>query len=434
MLYTTDTRLDEPLERLYRQVMTKIIIGLLFLLTESVHASFQNPNSILPGDKASGMGGAGVSLLGDVSAAAYYNPALLALAEGRAFSAAVGVYKKFDTLYGETADYTKTPLRINTGFFRALPSSSGNIMEFKDWKLGLSIIVPDFEQFKGDLTNTDEQTTTLTYTDESLWVGGAASRKIDETSSIGVTAYYTARNYVRSIQDKVYSGSDARIYTNDLALTQNSLVFILGYFKKASENLHFGISARLPSIGFSSEASYFEDEIDTTNSANNKRLNESNLTTSIFIPAQLRVGMTYMPSEKWTHSADFIIQEGKTVLLFNLPEKADLLRYRTTANISLGSEYRLTEYFRIRGGIFSNISAMTDPQLSENRNLADHVNQAGFSANLNYLSEESKISYTFGGYYTGGNGYSVTRNAHQLKKTTKSTNIFTMLVGTSFHF
>jgi long-subunit fatty acid transport protein len=415
--------------------MTQLItLGLALALSVNAFASFQNPNSILPGDRAAGMGGAGASLLGDVSSAAFYNPALLALAEGRAFSAAVGVYKKFDTLYGETADYTKTPLRINTGFFRALPSSSGNIMEFQDWKLGLSIVVPDFEQFKGDLANTDSQTTTLTYTDESLWVGGAASRKIDETSSFGMTAYYTARNYVRSIQDKVYSGTDARIYTNDLALTQNSLIFILGYFKKVSDQFHYGISARLPSVDFSSEASYFEDEIDTANSANNKRLNQSSLKASIFIPAQLRLGLTFMPNDKWTHSADLTLQEGKTVLLFDLPEKADLLRYKATGNINLGTEYRISESFRIRTGIFSNISAMTDPKISENRLLADHVNQMGFSANLNYLSEVSKISYTFGGYYTGGNGYALTRNAHQLKKTTKSTNIFTMLVGTSFHF
>lgn len=413
-----------------------IQIGLfIILLTSQISwASFQNPNSLLPGDRASGMGGAGASLLGDVSSAAYYNPALLALADGRAFSAAVGVYKKFDTLYGETADYTKTPLRINTGFFRALPSSSGNIMEFKDWKLGLSIIVPDFEQFKGDLANTETQTTTLTYTDESLWVGGAASRKIDETQSIGLTLYYTARNYVRSIQDKTYSGLDARIYTNDLALTQNSLVFVLGYFKKVSETLHFGMSTRLPSLGFSSKASYFEDEIDTANSSNNKRVNQNQLEASIFIPAQVRAGFTYLASADWTHSFDVTLQEGKSILLFDLPDKADLFRYRSVWNINLGSEWKITETFRIRGGLFSNVSAMPDPKLSENRLLADQVNQMGFSANLNYRSEVSKISYTFGGYYTGGNGYSITRNAHQLKKTTKSTNVFTMLVGTSFHF
>src|SRR5690606_11686754 len=134
-----------------------------------------------------GMGGAGTALVGDVAASPYYNPATLGFLEASAFSAAVGVYKKFDTLYGEEEDFTAAPLRVNQGFFRSLPSSVGSALKFEDWILALSIVVPDYDNFKGDLYNRNQSVTTLSFIDESLWVGGSISKKTSESEALGLT-------------------------------------------------------------------------------------------------------------------------------------------------------------------------------------------------------------------------------------------------------
>lgn len=396
-------------------------------------AAFQNPNSILPGDRASGMGGASAAVIGDISSSAYYNPALLSMAQGSSFSAAVGVYKKFDTLYGDTADYLRTPLRINTGFFRSLPASTGNVVEWQDWKLGMSIIVPDYEHFKGDLANSNTQTSTLTYTDESLWVGGAASKRLDENRSIGITLYYSARNYVRSIQDKTYDGTDSRIYTSDTTITQNAIVPILGYYQRFTPSLAAGLSLRLQGIPFSSTAAYFEDEVDTANSSNNKKVNETDLHADNFIPLQIRAGASWKIDESWCLAADITYQNGRKFKLFGLDGKSDILDYRETYNASFGLEKKFLENLHGRIGAFTNLSAHPDPNSSLGYLQGETVNQAGFSANLHFISG-SKIGYTFGGYYTGGRGHAVIRSAHQFVETAKTTNVFTMLVGTSFYF
>ncbi|MBN8538659.1 MAG: hypothetical protein J0M15_16540 [Deltaproteobacteria bacterium] len=96
--------------------MKGLFLALTFLALQS-EGAFSNYNSILLGDQSAGMGGAASAVVGDTSAAAFYNPATLARLNGASFSAAVGIYKKFDTVYGEEEDFTKAPLRLNQGFY-----------------------------------------------------------------------------------------------------------------------------------------------------------------------------------------------------------------------------------------------------------------------------------------------------------------------------
>lgn len=181
------------------------------------------------------MGGAASAVVGDTSAAAFYNPATLARLNGASFSAAVGIYKKFDTVYGEEEDFTKAPLRVNQGFFRSLPASTGNVIRLGDYVFGLSILVPDYDSYKGDLFKKGDNATTLSFVDESLWVGPSISKEISTTESVGITAYYTARNFIRSSTDLQYeSGTKATLFNQEKTITENALVFVFGYYKQLS--------------------------------------------------------------------------------------------------------------------------------------------------------------------------------------------------------
>ena len=396
--------------------------------------AFSNPHSQSLGIRSSGMGGAATALLGDVSSAAFYNPATLSQTEGESFSAAAGVYKKFDTIYGGDADYTKTPLRVSTGYFRSIPASTGNVISIGDYKVGLSITVPDYDSFKGDLKNTNTETSTLSYLDESLWVGGAISKKINATDSLGLTLYYTARNFQRSLQDKTYDGSGntlTNLFTSEETLQQNSLIAILGYYQQLNPDWAWGLALRSSGISLHSFATYFEDSV--VGGTSQSRINQNQLSAKNFIPARLSAGLSWQNKEGMTITADASLTEGFAYDIFDYNNKGTQLIYKSRLNVAFGLEQKFMEWFRLRAGLYSNFSAHPDPNPQVLRLQGEKVDQAGFAANLNFLSGK-KISYTFGGYWTGGRGQAVIRSNQQYNITTKVQNIFTMLVGTSFYF
>lgn len=411
-----------------------IILQILALMTINAHAGFSNYNSILPGDKSAGMGGAATALVGDVSSASFYNPATLAELEGSAFSAAVGIYKKYDTVYGKEEDYTKAPLRANIGFFRSLPASSGSMIRFGDYVACLSIVVPDYDNFKGDLKNTAEGVSTLSYVDESLWVGGSVAKKLDEQSSLGFTLYYTARNYTRSAQDRSYVGTDSKVFTSEKAIIQNALVPIVGYFYNYSNDLKLGVSLRIPAFPIQGTGSLYETYSDSAVSGSTTNVSLDALSSPIQIPGKLTFGWAYLYDPTLQLTGDLSVYEATSYPdLVTTSGSFITYQHRQIANGSLGLEKSLTEWFKVRFGVFTNFSAHPDVDAVKNQEQPDKVDQLGFSANVIYIKDK-KIGYTFGGYYSGGRGKSAQRIDQQYQVVTKTQHVFTMLVGTNFFF
>lgn len=406
----------------------------------SCFASFSNENSIVLGDQAAGMGGASVAVVGDSAAASYYNPGTLSFLDGQAFSAAVGIYKKFDILYGKEEDVTKAPLRLNQGYFRSLPSSTGSVIRWKhlpDWTLALSVIVPDYEQFKGDLKNDGTNIATLNYTDESLWVGGSMSRKISDTEGFGFTVYYTARNFTRTATDRQFPAANHTIqYTHEKTQTENSIVPIVGYYNFLSDKASWGASVRLPSIKVQGRASIYESAIDadggagTVSTVNN---NISEKAVRVYIPPKLTLGFSYRPTPLWLIATDLSVREGYSYNEIEDYTTPTPVRHRALVNYSIGVETYLYDWLKSRVGLYTNLSSQPDPDPALLAPQEDHVDMLGFSANLVFIAGQ-KISYTFGGYYTGGRGRSMQRINGVYSVVPKATNVFTMLVGTSFSF
>lgn len=414
---------------------------LLFFFTVSLSnragATLANYNSILIGDQAAGMGGAYTAMTEDASALAWYNPAGLAFLRGQSFSAAVGIYKKFDTHYSDNVDLTKTTLSVNQGFFRALPSSTGSIIRKEEilpnFTFALSIVVPEFDQFKGDIANTDTNTSTLSFVDESLWVGGAIAKRIDGDESIGMTAYYTARSFTRSVNDRTILNSGARkiIYNEERAYTQNGIVLQFGYHRQLSENFKMGLCARLPAIHIAGAGSYYDTLIDTSSSSQ-PTLNYPDLRSKTKIPARYTLGFAYRALPELVLTADGTFYGSEKYGDLEEETIAEGLENRTIWNGSLGGELHLRSWLKVRAGAFTNFSAHPNPEVGRNRGQGDKVDQLGFSANIALISGE--IQYTFGGYYTGGRGRSVQRVNQEYVVIPKQLQVFTMLVGTSYSF
>lgn len=411
-----------------------IRIFIIFCFSQNSYSAFSNYNSILPGDLISGLGGAGAAIIGDISAAAFYNPSTLAWVKGNSFSAAVGIYKKFDTNYNNDEDFTKAALRANLGFFRSLPSSSGSLMKIGDWYCGMSIIVPDYDTYKGDLKSTESEKTSYSFTDESLWVGGAAARRINEYSSWGVTLYYTARNYTSSLNDRsgIDGSADYETYFEEKTITQNGVVPVFGYFARILPTLDIGISARLGVVPIGSAATYLSTDFDSNGGTPViTSVNEESLRAQVVIPAKLTMGFhwQYDPTLKWSIQGD--LYEGTTYRDISKEEVSTVVKHNAVFNGSLGFEKIWTPYLKTRFGGFTNFSAHPTPRIDLNREQPDRVDQLGFAANF-VLTTRQNISYTFGGYYTGGRGRAIKKINGAFEVISKQQQVFTMLVGTAF--
>jgi long-subunit fatty acid transport protein len=406
---------------------------LLCLLAPSAQAAFSNYNSILIGDQAAGMGGAYTAMISDASALAYYNPAGLAYLQGHSFSAAVGIYKKFDTTFGKEEDFTKAPLRINQGFFRAIPSSTGSVIRRGDYTLALSIVVPDFDSYKGDLRASSDNTTTLAYVDESLWVGGAIAKPISDVESLGLTVYYTARSYTRSLSDRSFpTNSEAILFNSEKTLIENAIVAILGYHLKLSDKWSFGASLRAPNLTVKGSGSYFSSRVDT-NPYSVTNVSRPDEKSNVNIPGKLSLGIAYHEAADLSVSADASLYQALDYNDFNDPTIATHWSHRGVWNVSVGVEKRIVPWLRARVGAFTNFSSHPDPNPDLTTAQPDKVDQLGFSANLAFTSGD-KIDYTFGGYYTGGRGKSIQQINQTMEEVIVTQHVFTMLVGTAFSF
>ncbi|MEK6773002.1 MAG: hypothetical protein AABY64_03600 [Bdellovibrionota bacterium] len=422
--------------RIFSKMAFGLVVGLLLTGVKSI-AGFSNYNSILIGDLSAGMGGAATAVVGDSSGSAFYNPATLAQLEGDSFSAAVGIYKKFDTVFGENEDFTKAPLRVNQGYFRSLPASTGNVLRLGKYNVALSILVPDFEEFKGDLKKQDENATTLSVTDESLWVGAGVAQSISETESAGVSAYYTARSFSRSLNDRTYpSATRAQLYTEEKTLVENAVLFIFGYYKKLSDKAALGLSLRSPAVKIASHANVFRSNttVDTSvPSMTRPTENYPDEGSRVVIPGKLAIGLSYQQDPTLLWAADVSLHEGISYIDIINESIGSRVDHKSVWNAAIGVEKAFRDWLKVRIGAYTNFSSHHEPNPDFQQLQEDKVDMLGFSANVVFIAGK-KISYTFGGYYTGGRGRSIQRIQQQYEIVTKNQNVFTMLVGTAFHF
>lgn len=409
-----------------------VVLGLL-ALSPRVYAAFSNYNSILIGDQSAGLGGAYAALYGDAAGAPYYNPAGLAWMPGNSFSSSVSIYKKFDTVMGKDEDILKAPLRVNQGYFQSIPSSAGSIFKVGDYNVGLSIVVPDYDTFKGDLSTTGTNTSTLSYLDESLWVGATLAKQISNTETAGLTIYYTARNYNRTVQDRTIDVTDntANIFTEEKSITGNSIVAILGYQIHWTNEFFMGISMRAPGWEIAGSGSYFRTQTEAANgNLTLDSVNKPEVSSRTRIPGKLTLGFAYK-DPSWLISADGSIYSSERYFDFDESTIHSKVQHQVMFNGALGVEYNYYSWLILRIGWFTNLSSQKQIDIVDK--YGDRVDQLGWAANFTMISKE-RIRFTFGGYHNLGRGKSVQRINHNYEIIPKTQQVFTMLVATSYYF
>ncbi len=421
--------------------MLRISIALIAIgLSLPAHGAYSNYNSMLVGNQAAGMGGAYTALSKDSSAVAFYNPAALGFATNSSASASASVYKKFDTKYGDLDQFSTASLRVNQGFFRGVPSASGSVLTYEKMNAAFSIVVPDYDTFGGEIRSTATSVSLLNVLDESLWVGGGFGILLsqlndswDPDTSIGVSLFYTARNYSRTVRERVVTGgTEAMVMSEEKNILGNSLIAVLGVQSRYLD-WSWGVSLRPPSLQINGTGSYFKSVV-TTNPFSSVSENHPSVTTLTKIPAKLTIGAAWFPNEDWTLSFDLSGYSQESYRDMTDPgTTADEIHHRAIVNVNLGAEHPLNRWLTLRLGAFTNFSSHDEPDATPSVRQSDRLDQLGWSANIGIETRE-KFTFTFGGYYTGGRGQSVQLLDQALARVPKSQQVFTMLVGTAFHF
>lgn len=405
-----------------------IVVFSIFFICQQSLAAFANYNSILIGERAAGMGGAYTALSGDPSACSFYNPANLARMEGTTLSAAINVYNKYETRFGDDDDFASAPLRVHQGSFIPVPTSSGSVYTFRNFAFGLSILVPDFQTYNGEVRSLGENVSLLNIEDKSLWVGGTIALNFTENLSLGLTMYYTSRNYSRSVVDRVEQGQVTRLTNIEKTLTNNSLIYVLGTAYQISPRWKLGFSHRFSSLEISGHGTYFSTHVATDGGLEGS--NRNRLLSETRVPSKTTVGLAYEKENDQTWSLDVSYYGSEDY--FDLEGiYGDRIINKPIINLNIGGEYYVKEWLSFRGGIYTNFSSA--PHISEFANSwqQERINMWGFSANIAIFTSPNS-SITLGGYYTGGKGHSTQYISEKIERITTSSQTFTLLVGTTF--
>ncbi len=411
-----------------KKAKTFEILFFISLLTQSSFAAYSNYNSILIGERAAGMGGAYTALTGDPSAGAYYNPATLSRMKGTSLSTTANLYVKSDINYSESGFLDATS-RINQGSIQPVPASSGTVHTFGNFAFGISLLLPDHYVYAGHVESTTDTNSFVNINDKSLWVGGSLAMNIGPDESLGLSLYYTARTFARSVTD--LDKTNGVLTSEEKEFKQNSLIYIFGYHKTITPNLTLGISHRFESLPINGKGSYVISTISTSGTQNTDSAKDVHAYT--LVPAKTTIGLAYKRPKQWTLSADLNFYDSARYLDLGNEAASDNIIYKPTWNLNLGAEYYYKPWLALRTGVYTNTSS--HPEVSENptKREGDHINMLGFSANVAIYTNPN-TTVTLGGYYTGGSGSAHEKTGQAIKKVKKSLYSFSFLVGTSFYF
>ena len=150
------------------------------------------------------------------------------------------------------------------------------------------------------------------------------------------------------------------------------------------------------------------------------------------IPGFYRLGTAYRDSSR---VFSFEITYSEPVQYFDLESTIgrSLIRHQGTLNVSAGMELKLRKWLKWRFGLFSNNSTVKEPQTELAVQQPAKVNMWGFSSNIGLYSSDN-ISWSLGGFYTGGRGNSIQQIGPDWIILPKDQQVFSFVLGTSYAF
>lgn len=387
------------------------------------------------GDRASGMGGAYTAMTDDPAASPYYNPAALARLHGNSLSTAVSLFNKYDSSYGDQPSLNDSIFRINRGKILSIPASSAIISSFHNFSAGVSILLPEYQNFGGTIHSSGTDSTFLRLDNQNLWVGGAFALNVTDNDALGFSAHYTSQNTARSSTNLFAAGGGTTVENEELTLATNSVIYQLGYFhefaKTEQENKwRLGLSYRFRSILVAGSGSYLFSSVSTVSGASTP-IQKNSLSAFSYVPDRLAMGLSCTTQHQQTYSFDISYYGSNH--FSDLEQDGDVIVQKNIFNFALGYENQLEPWLALRLGLFTDYSAAPGIPANPSMRYQDHIDKFGFSANFGIqTTDHTRLS--LGGYYLGGTGDTAEKIGAAYTPLTKTDRVFSFLVGSSYWF
>ncbi len=365
-------------------------------------------NSILIGDRASGMGGA-YTAVSDDATGMFYNPAGIVYISDRNFSASVNTFssviKTYDNVIGGQP-FTRKSSALLANYF-------GIVKPFGNLKFGFSYAIPDSvnedlsQKVTGVTSSTNggayDFTLNLNNRDNTYNYGPSLAMAVNNDLTVGMTLYVHQRETL-IIQNQFRANVDGTNQWNNsyFRLSELGLRPILGVNWSPIEKLSLGLTVSKPMIFDSSASSQVTCANSTTSGC------DSNVNNVLFkvptvssyeskrqYPTRIAIGAAYFASKDLLLSTDVTYHTSVVDPIFG--EKV------STVNVAAGSEYYLSRKWAMRAGIFSNVA--NTPQIVQGvTEIEEHINLYGGSLSFTRFTGDSSV--TLGGSLSYGRGQS----------------------------
>ncbi len=386
---------------------TRLISGIFFLLLTLgiAKAGTYNYRTIVPGERASGIGGA-YTALANSAEGGFYNPAGLAFIDRGTLSVSGNLYnftrgkrKGAITFAGSTQDLPQDA-------FSSVPQIASFAQKLRlPWEdeteqpqnaVALNVVVMELTDLTGRINfdNTSGQATAKrSIDDQTLLVGPSFARRLNDHLSFGLSMAYVMRTQEGTgfiLEDSTANFTQAFLNRES---TVGNLVWLLGARYSPTPNLWLGLTYMPPSLRLHSSGLNFLSVglVDhATNQLSTTGQDDQNLKPKDEIPQRVTVGIAYENPGHWTVSGDVLIHMPNT---FYSQDTATVIRIRQepVINFSVGGEYFFTKVFVVRAGVFSNFSSAPDIQAGVTEQ-PDHVDHLGFTAALAMENENTSLS------------------------------------------
>ncbi|MCC6158232.1 MAG: hypothetical protein IT350_09275 [Deltaproteobacteria bacterium] len=400
------------------------------------------------GERAAGIGGAYIGIADDASGA-YHNPAGLALAGYNQFSLTGTVYGYSRTRYENVAIFGADGTSGSLETFYANPNFFGTVYRLDRADdaaptFAFSIVTPDFSvthsqlDLEGGVVTAASDERVQTY-----WFGPSYARRLSKTAALGATAYGL---FGQEQYDSQWSGKigpdeldvlDDRIrlmgFSSEDRQTLGVLacVGLLAHWKDA----RLGLVARSPSAQVWGKGRYLFESLSTYQGQTFDDDANTKFAPRRVEPAMLGAGASYalgpvvLAADAKYHTAASYDDADKS----SVKQKIEL---RPVVNVNLGAEWSVNRTVALRGGFYTNESALrADPA-----NDTPAIDMNGLTAGVGILHKQTtlnaSINYNWGSGETFVDSLSVENGdivttSRRIDITVEATNI---VLSTTYRF
>jgi long-subunit fatty acid transport protein len=392
----------------------------------AAEARLYNYEDLPVGTRSFGMGNTAMAIHDDVGSI-YYNPGVLAWAEGDQISAGVSAYSRIDTRTGAYVSLFKSAAdNITRGGFLSVPAMVGGFFKKSDWTWGGSVLVPNAFVNSGTLDLGDESQASYESSFEDIWITGFGTLQIDEKNAVGLGIFYVSRLSTEKFSFVEKVAGSLQIEFIERMWDVNGFTAVAGYSRRENENFGWGVSLRLPVLPFGArgKVSRIESGAADLDAASFKP-------TGYPMPARLSMGMAYTWGTANTFAADLHLYAPYKKNLHPDALSDFQVDLRSIPSLHLGYEHFFKRSLGLRLGFFTNLSAANRLPGGISA-MQDKVNMYGTTGALVFAKDSGEVS--LGGWVQGGQGRSLSVDPSITGDVPRSNYFYGGVVASSYRF